>query len=135
MKVLFNIRSSHRLFQVSSGVYDFDFMDYTIRVLRKCKEYGFRVYMDPHQDIVSRHCKCLEHLQSFFISPETPWPVPIRRAISSQSAPSPTCGLLTCYPFTSRFACLKTNLSSPTSSGLDIAVAPERPNVHSRLAA
>ena len=28
-------------------------MDYTIRVLRKCKEYGFKVYVDPHQDIVS----------------------------------------------------------------------------------
>jgi hypothetical protein len=34
-------------------MYDYDYMDYTIRVLRKCKEYGFKVYMDPHQDIVS----------------------------------------------------------------------------------
>ncbi|KAH8978023.1 putative cellulase like glycosyl hydrolase [Lactarius hatsudake] len=38
------------------GVYDYEFMDYTIRVLRKCKEYGFRVYMDPHQDVWSRYC-------------------------------------------------------------------------------
>ncbi|KAF8256359.1 glycoside hydrolase [Lactarius quietus] len=38
------------------GIYDYDFMDYTIHVLRKCKEYGFRVYMDPHQDIWSRYC-------------------------------------------------------------------------------
>ncbi|OSD02140.1 glycoside hydrolase family 5 protein [Trametes coccinea BRFM310] len=36
------------------GKYDYDFMDYTIRVLRKCKGYGFRIYMDPHQDIWSR---------------------------------------------------------------------------------
>ena len=39
-------------YAVCSGKYDYDFMDYTIRVLRKCKEYGFKVYIDPHQDIV-----------------------------------------------------------------------------------
>ena len=27
-------------------------MDYTIKVLRKCKEYGFKVYMNPYQDVV-----------------------------------------------------------------------------------
>ncbi|CAL1703180.1 unnamed protein product [Somion occarium] len=37
------------------GKYDYEFMDYTIRVLRKCKEYGFRVYIDPHQDTWSRY--------------------------------------------------------------------------------
>ncbi|EMD34286.1 glycoside hydrolase family 5 protein [Gelatoporia subvermispora B] len=37
------------------GQYDYEFMDYTVRVLRKCKEYGFKVYMDPHQDVWSRY--------------------------------------------------------------------------------
>lgn len=36
------------------GKYDYEFMDYTIEILRKCKAHGFKVYMNPHQDIWSR---------------------------------------------------------------------------------
>lgn len=41
------------------GIYDYDFMDYTVRVLRKCKDYGFKVFMDPHQDVVRCPVYCL----------------------------------------------------------------------------
>ncbi|KAK3616225.1 hypothetical protein LTR56_023400 [Elasticomyces elasticus] len=36
------------------GKYDEEFIDHTIAVLRVAKEYGFYVFMDPHQDVWSR---------------------------------------------------------------------------------
>ena len=36
----------------SSRQYDYDYMDYTVRVLQKCHDFGFKVFMDPHQDTV-----------------------------------------------------------------------------------
>lgn len=34
------------------GIYDHEWVAFTIEVLRIAKEYGFYVYMDPHQDVV-----------------------------------------------------------------------------------
>ncbi|KAF9931267.1 hypothetical protein FBU30_010496 [Linnemannia zychae] len=36
------------------GIYDQDFLDYTVKALLKAKEYGFRVMIDFHQDVWSR---------------------------------------------------------------------------------
>ena len=37
------------------GKYDEDYIQHTIEVLRVAKEYGFYVFMDPHQDVWSRY--------------------------------------------------------------------------------
>ncbi|KAF8301461.1 glycoside hydrolase [Clavulina sp. PMI_390] len=34
--------------------YDQDFIQYTLQVLRRCAAFGFRVFIDPHQDLFSR---------------------------------------------------------------------------------
>ncbi|KAI1504080.1 glycoside hydrolase family 5 protein [Biscogniauxia marginata] len=38
------------------GLYDEEWIQHTIDVLRIAKEYGFYIYMDPHQDVWSRYC-------------------------------------------------------------------------------
>ncbi|KAF2962692.1 hypothetical protein GQX73_g10883 [Xylaria multiplex] len=38
------------------GKYDEEWIQHTIDVLRVAKEYGFYVFMDPHQDVWSRYC-------------------------------------------------------------------------------
>ena len=36
------------------GKYDEAWIEHTISILRKAKEYGFYIFMDPHQDVVCR---------------------------------------------------------------------------------
>jgi hypothetical protein len=68
------------------GSMTIDFMDYTIRVLRKCKEYGFKVYMDPHQDIVS---PTVPPVMFLYLTAKTVLPVLYQFfvAVSPRSAP------------------------------------------------
>lgn len=37
------------------GKYDEEWIQHTIDILRTAKEYGFYVFMDPHQDVVRLH--------------------------------------------------------------------------------
>lgn len=39
---------------ILSGIYDYEYLDYVVSLLKKCKEYQFKVYIDPHQDCVSK---------------------------------------------------------------------------------
>lgn len=35
------------------GIYDEEWIQHTIEILRLAREYGFYIFMDPHQDVVS----------------------------------------------------------------------------------
>lgn len=105
-------------------------MDYTIRILRKCKEYGFKVYMDPHQDIVSVYSTTYRSF--FYLTTETPSFMtrfsPIRSSHTPRialliSGPSPLTSLVDLFNPSPPFA-FKTMLFS-SFSGLGIAVALE----------
>ena len=37
---------------IDSGKMDRDYMDYLVKVLYKAKAYGFKCFLDPHQDVV-----------------------------------------------------------------------------------
>lgn len=36
-----------------SGIYDQDYLDYVVQILKKCQQRAIHVYIDPHQDTVS----------------------------------------------------------------------------------
>ncbi|KAL1916391.1 uncharacterized protein VTP21DRAFT_5582 [Calcarisporiella thermophila] len=38
------------------GVYDEEYLEYVVKMLEKARDYGLRVFIDPHQDMWSRHC-------------------------------------------------------------------------------
>lgn len=46
-----------------SGKYDYDFFDYLIKVFHKCKTYGFKCFIDPHQDVVRPNRLLLKEFQ------------------------------------------------------------------------
>ncbi len=50
------------------GIYDEAWIDETIEVLRAAKDYGFYVFMDPHQDVVRASSLCSSGLPVFFHS-------------------------------------------------------------------
>ena len=78
-------------------------MDYTVEALRKCKEYGFKVYIDPHQDVVcipsARIHSQLSDIRSQFSGPDSqeglvPPTGPYQHAVSTRKPSLPPKPLL-----------------------------------------
>ncbi|CEP01624.1 hypothetical protein PBRA_008566 [Plasmodiophora brassicae] len=38
------------------GIYDDDYVDYLIEIIRRASRHGLSCFLDPHQDVWSRHC-------------------------------------------------------------------------------
>lgn len=65
------------------GIYDEEWIQHTIGILRLAKDYGFYIFMDPHQDVVSRASNRWMHMNLYISS----------SGLGSREDLGPRCGL------------------------------------------
>ena len=65
------------------GIYDEEWIQHTIEILRLAKDYGFYIFMDPHQDVVSRSSSKVVHTYLYILP----------SGLGSREDLEPQCGL------------------------------------------